>query len=60
MTENVKQWIEAANECQQDPEKAEVLPIVKIGEDYLFVDVRMTALRNIDTSTSSTSIQTAS
>ena len=49
MTENVKNWIEAAIECQSDPSKAQVLPIVQIADDYFFVDIRMNSLRNIDT-----------
>ncbi len=49
MTENVKCWIEQARACQSDPSKAPVLPIVQVGESYFFVDIRMTAIRNIDT-----------
>lgn len=49
MTDNVKQWIAAARKARRDRTKARVLPIVRIEDDYFFVDSRMTALRNIDT-----------
>jgi hypothetical protein len=49
MTENVKNWIAAAHECQAHPDKAPVLPIVRIDDQYHFLDVRLNALRNIDT-----------
>jgi hypothetical protein len=49
MTEHAKRWIEAARESQDDPAKAQVLPIVQIDDHYYFVDYRMTAIRNIDT-----------